>query len=149
MQISWHLTRCRNVPGRIAFIDNATGIENKASVHVHVLRGITFVGLSSLRFETIFSSRYYEQRYTRQYTYIHIYIPSRKSESKITRWITMPRAWSSSSRIERDDCHLSSCRLVSPFFFFPPLLGSSSLSRLLLLLFFSQERSRDYTILSG
>lgn len=123
MQISWHLTRCRNVPGRIAFIDNATGIENKASVHVHVLRGITFVGLSSLRFETIFSSRYYEQRYTRQYTYIHIYIPSRKSESKITRWITMPRAWSSSSRIERDDCHLSSCRLVSPFFFFPSSSG--------------------------
>lgn len=62
------------MPGRIAFIDNATGIENKASVHVHVLRGITFVGLSSLRFETIFSSRYYEQRYTRQYTYIHIFL---------------------------------------------------------------------------
>lgn len=33
------------------------------------------------------------------------------------RWITMPHAWSWSSRIERDDCHLSSCRFVSPFFF--------------------------------
>lgn len=59
------------MPRRIAFIDNATGIENKASVHVHVLRGITFVGLSSLRFETIFPARYYKQLYTRQ-----LYIPS-------------------------------------------------------------------------